>query len=126
MVLLACTPQAHADLIVNGGFENGPNPNAFTQLDVGSTAVTGWVVTRDAIDYCGTIWPAAEGVRSIDLAPSGVNGAGGHRRDPAEERPQTAQPALPRGAGLGGDEVPGKRPQSPTSHRAARTSSSRR
>jgi choice-of-anchor C domain-containing protein len=77
VVLLACTPKTHADLIVNGGFENGPNPNAFTQLDVGSTAITGWVVTRDAIDYCGTIWPAAEGMRSIDLAPSGVNGAGG-------------------------------------------------
>jgi hypothetical protein len=41
VVLLACAPKAHADLIVNGGFENGPNPNAFTQLGVGSTAITG-------------------------------------------------------------------------------------
>ena len=74
---LVFASKTQAGLITNGGFESGPSPGAFLQLPDGSTAITGWVVTRDPIDYCGTIWPASEGVRSIDLAPSGVNGSGG-------------------------------------------------
>jgi choice-of-anchor C domain-containing protein len=77
LALLACPPKALAGLITNGGFESGPNPGPFTQLAVGSTAITGWIVTRAPIDYCGTIWPASEGTRSIDLAPSGTNASGG-------------------------------------------------
>jgi choice-of-anchor C domain-containing protein len=64
-------------LPANGSFETGPAiPAAGSMpLPVGSTAVAGWTVVLDAIDYVGSYWPAYEGGRSIDLngtAPGGV------------------------------------------------------
>jgi len=58
---------ANANLIVNGSFETGPDPGTFITLAPGSTAITGWTVTREGIDYKGTFWDASDGGRSLDL-----------------------------------------------------------
>jgi hypothetical protein len=50
---------ARANLIANGSFETGTNPGTAMQLASGSTAVTGWTVTRASVDYIGTLWSAA-------------------------------------------------------------------
>ena len=63
------------NLITNGSFEIGPNPESFLPLDPGSTAITGWTITRDQIDYKGSLWIDADGSRSIDL--NGTPGVGG-------------------------------------------------
>jgi choice-of-anchor C domain-containing protein len=71
--------QASADrarnLLVNGSFEEGPDlpkgPNAFLQLDNGSTALPGWVVSLGNIDVVDTSYnKAAHGKRSLDLSGS--------------------------------------------------------
>lgn len=74
LALLAASPAA-ANLTSNPSFEDGPNPGVAVQLAVGSTAVSGWVVTRNPIDYIGTRWNAAEGVRNVSLngtSPGGI------------------------------------------------------
>jgi choice-of-anchor C domain-containing protein len=61
-----CVP---SNLVVNGSFETGPDTGpSFVRLAPGSTAITGWTVTRAPIDYCApaSIGPS-DGVRSIDL-----------------------------------------------------------
>ena len=40
-------------------------------LSGGSTAITGWTVGGNSIDYIGSYWQAQDGSRSIDLAGSG-------------------------------------------------------
>ena len=63
---------AHANLIQNGSFENGTDPVVFTKLvAVNSTSITDWTVSAGTIDYIGSYWQAAEGVRSIDLVGDG-------------------------------------------------------
>lgn len=65
---LAAAP-AGAAAIVNGSFETASfNPGVFTTLSAGSTAITGWTVGGDSIDYIGSYWQPAEGARSIDLS----------------------------------------------------------
>jgi len=66
---------ARANLLVNGSFEQGPG--GFTSLNPGSTAITGWVVTRGQIDYIVNPpgWVAADGAKSLDL--NGSPGIGG-------------------------------------------------
>jgi choice-of-anchor C domain-containing protein len=61
---------SQANLLVNGSFETGPDPGDALQLAAGSTAISGWVVTRTNIDYVGARWTAAQGARSL-----GLNGA---------------------------------------------------
>ena len=60
-----------AELVVNGGFEDGPEPDpfgpGFTNLPAGSTDIRGWTVTRGSVDYIGPYWQPAEGRRSLDL-----------------------------------------------------------
>jgi choice-of-anchor C domain-containing protein len=63
------------NLLVNGNFEDGPEVGNYIALDVGSTAMPGWVVTRGQIDIVGFYWVAASGKRSIDL--HGSPGFGG-------------------------------------------------
>ena len=79
--ILALAPirPASANLLQNGSFETGPDPGPFIELPLNSTAITGWTVTRDPIDYVGTFWDASEGSRSIDLHRSHLPtpGAGG-------------------------------------------------
>ena len=77
LALIAMPTTAHAGAFVNGGFETGPavpGSPGFTTLGSGSTAITGWVVTGDGIDYIGSYWQNAEGNRSIDLSGSGPGG----------------------------------------------------
>lgn len=64
------------NLITNGSFENGPDPGLYIALNPGSTAITGWTVTRGQIDYKGTYFiDDADGTRSLDL--NGSPGVGG-------------------------------------------------
>lgn len=60
----------------NGSFEVGTlaNPGGFDTLAAGSTAITGWTVVGDGIDYMGAGWAAANGSRSIDTLSCGVSG----------------------------------------------------
>lgn len=65
-----------ANLIVNGSFESGPATTDALLLGAGSTAITGWVVSRANVDYVGTRWTAAEGFRSVGLngtVPGGIS-----------------------------------------------------
>jgi choice-of-anchor C domain-containing protein len=59
---------ANAYLIVNGSFEQGPDMlGLMIVLAGGSTAIDGWTVTREGIDYKGNYWKASDGERSLDL-----------------------------------------------------------
>lgn len=60
----------------NGGFESGTlnNTASFDTLAAGSTAITGWTVVGDGVDYIGALWPASQGSRSIDMLSCGVSG----------------------------------------------------
>jgi choice-of-anchor C domain-containing protein len=63
------------NLITNGSFEVGPDIYFdYVPLDPGSTALTGWTVTRAQIDYVA-FWADADGDFSLDL--SGTHGVGG-------------------------------------------------
>lgn len=68
LALASTAGAASAASIVNGSFELGINPGQFTQLNTGSTAITGWTVSAGTVDYIGTYWSAQDGGRSIDLA----------------------------------------------------------
>lgn len=59
---------ANAAVIVNGSFELGDDPGGYSTQTAGSTAITGWNVGGFGVDYIGTYWQAAEGVRSVDLS----------------------------------------------------------
>jgi choice-of-anchor C domain-containing protein len=74
LALAAVPTSAHAGAFINGGFETGPATGSFTTLASGSTAIAGWVVTGDSIDYIGSYWQNAEGNRSIDLSGNGPGG----------------------------------------------------
>ena len=67
-------PNFQVNLITNGSFEIGPDPDPYLPLDPGSTAITGWTITRDQIDYVA-YWVDADGERSLDL--NGSLGVGG-------------------------------------------------
>lgn len=74
---LAVITDAHANLLINGSFEQGPNSNT-NNIPPGSTAISGWIVTRAPID--GEVstaggWQAADGTHSLDL--NGSPGVGG-------------------------------------------------
>ena len=69
---------AGAATFTNGSFENATvDPGAgFVTLGGGSTAIDGWVVQPDSIDYIGGYWQPEDGARSIDLsgnAPGGIS-----------------------------------------------------
>jgi choice-of-anchor C domain-containing protein len=78
LVTAAPAPLPRPDVLVNGSFEQGPPIANFLPLNPGSTAITGWVVTRGQIDLVGSHWPAAHGKRSLDL--HGSPGLGGIRQ----------------------------------------------
>jgi len=60
--------QQPANLLRNGGFEEGPAARTFLNLVGGSTALPGWVVTGEGIDLVGAgYWISAEGTYAIDL-----------------------------------------------------------
>jgi choice-of-anchor C domain-containing protein len=68
-------PKVIVELVTNGSFEDGPDVDNWMQVEKGFTKITGWTVTRAAIDYIGPYWQAGEGKRSLDL--HGSPGLGG-------------------------------------------------
>uniref|UniRef100_A0A7C4KIK9 Choice-of-anchor C family protein n=1 Tax=Anaerolinea thermolimosa TaxID=229919 RepID=A0A7C4KIK9_9CHLR len=53
----------------NGSFESGTNPGSYLTVTApNNTTITGWSVVSADIDYIGSFWSAADGVRSIDLS----------------------------------------------------------
>jgi choice-of-anchor C domain-containing protein len=74
LALLIAVATAHANLITNGSFESGPAPGVSLPIAAGSTAITGWVVTRAGIDYDGTIMTAAQGACSVSLNGADAGG----------------------------------------------------
>jgi choice-of-anchor C domain-containing protein len=82
ILLITCitvTSTAHANLLINGSFEQ---PGGyFGNVPVGSTYITGWVVTRGTIDYSPG-WQCPDGVASLDLdgSPGSTNNVGGVRQ----------------------------------------------
>jgi hypothetical protein len=79
---LAWAVGAHANLIVNGSFENGnfiPNGDNTMSLAVGATSMTGWTVYNDTLAWIGDPNPffglhASNGVKSLDLADYATGG----------------------------------------------------
>lgn len=70
-------PAAGGSLVVNGSFEDSANLNpgaGWTPLPGGSGAVTGWTTLGDGVDYMGTLWPSADGIRCIDLNNTSFGG----------------------------------------------------
>ncbi len=61
-------------LLINGSFEEGPAPGAYIDLPAASTAILGWTITPNGIDYIGTNWVASHGSRSLDLNSHGYAG----------------------------------------------------
>ena len=55
------------NLIMNGSFERGTTPGSYLTIKVGSTDLDDWTVSKGTVDIVGTLWPASDGVRSIDL-----------------------------------------------------------
>lgn len=79
--------KAAKNLIVNGGFEDGPEVPAspgFLPTDKDADTIKGWKVTRGQIDLIDGYWKAAEGKRSLDL--NGSPGAGGVKQTIATEK----------------------------------------
>jgi choice-of-anchor C domain-containing protein len=71
----APAPPKQVNLLVNGSFEEGPEPGKFISLNAGATDIKGWTVINGQIDYVGTFWESADGKRSLDL--HGSPGVGG-------------------------------------------------
>ncbi|AVA15418.1 MULTISPECIES: choice-of-anchor C family PEP-CTERM protein [unclassified Sphingopyxis] len=77
LAAIALVPtSANAASLINGSFENGtPSIGSFTTVAGGnSTAINGWVVTGNSVDYIGSYWAAQDGNRSIDLNGNGQGG----------------------------------------------------
>jgi choice-of-anchor C domain-containing protein len=72
LAVLLVGHQALGDqLVVNGSFEQGPDPTInpwVTTFYAGSNAITGWVVTSGSIDCLySDYWLASDGERVLDL-----------------------------------------------------------
>ena len=64
---LVCAETASGTLIVNGSFEQWEG-EFYPHLQEGSTMITGWVVSRGAVDWqIGGMWQAADGECFLDL-----------------------------------------------------------
>lgn len=74
LALLAAGTAARAD-VINGSFENAcVDPGSgFVTVGAGSTCVTGWTIEYGSIDYMGTYWQSADGIRDLDM--DGINHA---------------------------------------------------
>lgn len=74
--ILALGPAfAHAQVLVNGNFENGPAippQNPIFAVAPGNTALTGWTVTGGAVNIVtDNYWEPLSGTRSLVLSSSG-------------------------------------------------------
>ena len=72
VALLSASP-ARANLVTNGSFEGGPL-GGFTTIPGGSSAITGWTVTGDSVDWINTYWQPSDGSFSLDLDGNGQGG----------------------------------------------------
>jgi choice-of-anchor C domain-containing protein len=52
---------ASSNLLINGGFDQGPQPASFATYAKGSRAIPGWVVTMGTVDIIGPNWRDADG-----------------------------------------------------------------
>ena len=68
---LACQ-SARAAAFTNGSFEIGPASGA--NLNIGSTAITGWTVFGHDVDYVSSLWQNTDGTKSIDLNGGSIGG----------------------------------------------------
>ena len=71
LAAVAALPTAADAQVVNGSFEQGAEPGTFITLGAGSTAITGWTVGGEGVDYIGTYFTASDGARSVDLSGNG-------------------------------------------------------
>jgi choice-of-anchor C domain-containing protein len=70
IAVLALAPAAHAGtIILNGSFELGTGApgGGYVTLGTGNTSIQGWTVSSGTVEWIGTYWQAADGVRSLDL-----------------------------------------------------------
>jgi choice-of-anchor C domain-containing protein len=67
LLALAAARTPGESILVNGSFEEGPAVGGFLNLAGGATAIPGWIVTGEGIDYVGRYWVSADGLRAIDL-----------------------------------------------------------
>jgi choice-of-anchor C domain-containing protein len=79
--LVACLASnaSATSLLVNGSFEQGSaDPNntvaGYLPLAGGSTAITGWEVLGNPIEWIGYFWQASDGQNSVDLDGSLASG----------------------------------------------------
>lgn len=75
MSLLTVAPRAHADILVNGNFEDGPAiplANPIYAVAPGAPDLTGWTVTGGAISIItDNYWVPLSGHRSVELSSTG-------------------------------------------------------
>jgi len=63
---------AQAAVFTNGSFEQGTfSGSGFDTVGAGNTAITGWTVGLNSVDWIGAYWNAQNGNRSIDLSGNG-------------------------------------------------------
>jgi hypothetical protein len=65
--LLCIAPLAHANLLINGSFEQGTwvsTSSGYMDVPIGSTAITGWTTTDNRVAWAKT--PTADGVIAQD------------------------------------------------------------
>jgi choice-of-anchor C domain-containing protein len=73
LVALSGSVMAAGPVFQNGSFENGNyvptyEGQDYERLANGSTAITGWTVTKGNVDWTASgIWQAADGTKSVDL-----------------------------------------------------------
>ncbi len=65
--------EAH-NLIQNGSFELGPDPQNYATLSAGAISLPSWTITKGTIDVVGSYFPSAHGSRHIDM--DGTPGSG--------------------------------------------------
>jgi choice-of-anchor C domain-containing protein len=75
----AISAASAASLLVNGSFEDGSEdpddtPAGYLALGVGSTAITGWEVFNNPVEWIGYLWAASDGTNSVDLDGSFASG----------------------------------------------------
>ena len=73
---ISTSAQAATNLVVNGGFETGVAPVGIALLATNdTTSIPGWKVLSNGVNYAdNSIWDAADGSRSVELATVGGNG----------------------------------------------------
>lgn len=69
---LGCTVTAQAgisteNLILNGSFESGIDPDRYVRVDAGDLNIDHWDVVSGSVNYMGWFWEASDGGRSLDM-----------------------------------------------------------